>query len=216
MAQFMPQFTSTDDVFSAEFVAHQRGTDGTAATIQVGEVETLAPGSPARVTNSGDANNAVFDFGIPAGRNGEQGPAGPQGPIGPKGDTGPQGTTGPKGDTGSAASVTVGKTTTLAPDEAATVTNVGTPGHAVFDFGIPKGRDGSNGGTSDHSKLTNRNAADQHPMGAITGLLAALAGKQPSGDYPSAAQMEAADTATLQAAKEYTDSVVKTALITEI
>ena len=39
------------------------------------------------------------------------------------------------------------------------------------------------GGTSDHSKLKNRDAADQHPMSAITGLEDALAGKQPTGNY---------------------------------
>ena len=39
------------------------------------------------------------------------------------------------------------------------------------------------GGTADHAKLKNRDAADQHPMSAITGLVDALAGKQPTGDY---------------------------------
>lgn len=39
------------------------------------------------------------------------------------------------------------------------------------------------GGTSDHDKLANRGAADQHPMSAITGLEDALAGKQPKGNY---------------------------------
>lgn len=42
---------------------------------------------------------------------------------------------------------------------------------------------GGGGGTSDHSKLKNRDAAYQHPMSAITGLVDALAGKQPTGDY---------------------------------
>lgn len=42
---------------------------------------------------------------------------------------------------------------------------------------------GGTGGTSDHRKLSNRDAADQHPIGAITGLEAALAGKQPAGSY---------------------------------
>ena len=37
------------------------------------------------------------------------------------------------------------------------------------------------GGTSDHSKLINRDTADQHPMIAITGLVEALEGKQPAG-----------------------------------
>ena len=39
------------------------------------------------------------------------------------------------------------------------------------------------GGTADHAKLKNRDAADQHPMSAITGLVDALAGKQATGDY---------------------------------
>lgn len=42
---------------------------------------------------------------------------------------------------------------------------------------------GGGGGTRDHSKLTNRDIADQHPMNAITGLETALEGKQPKGDY---------------------------------
>lgn len=39
------------------------------------------------------------------------------------------------------------------------------------------------GGTTDHAKLINRDAAGQHPMSAITGLEAALTGKQPVGSY---------------------------------
>lgn len=42
---------------------------------------------------------------------------------------------------------------------------------------------GGSGGTSDHRQLTNRDANNQHPMSAITGLQSALAGKQPVGDY---------------------------------
>lgn len=42
---------------------------------------------------------------------------------------------------------------------------------------------GGAGGTSDHQKLSNRDAADQHPIAAITGLEAALDGKQPAGRY---------------------------------
>lgn len=45
---------------------------------------------------------------------------------------------------------------------------------------------GGSGGTADHSKLTNRDAADQHPMSAITGLEDALAGKQPALGYTPA------------------------------
>ena len=42
---------------------------------------------------------------------------------------------------------------------------------------------GGGSGTSDHSKLSNRDAVGQHPMSAITGLVDALAGKQPTGAY---------------------------------
>ena len=41
------------------------GTNGTAATITVGTVTALDPGSTPTVTNSGTTNAAVLDFGIP-------------------------------------------------------------------------------------------------------------------------------------------------------
>ena len=43
------------------------GGSGKAATIQVGEVSTGAPGSEVTITNSGDENAAIFDFSIPRG-----------------------------------------------------------------------------------------------------------------------------------------------------
>ena len=55
--------------------------------------------------------------------------------------------------------------------------------YAESEFPLPEVSGGGTGGTTDHSKLINRSAADQHPMGAITGLLEALDGKQPAGDY---------------------------------
>lgn len=45
----------------------EQGPQGAAATIKVGTVTTLPPGSKATVTNSGTQNAAVFDFGIPQG-----------------------------------------------------------------------------------------------------------------------------------------------------
>ena len=60
---------------------------------------------------------------------------------------------------------------------------------------------GGGGGTADHSKLTNRDAADQHPMSAITGLAAALAGKQPKGDYLTQDNLQSATDAALAQAK---------------
>lgn len=48
-------------------------TIGKAATIRVGSVMTLPAGSQAYVRNSGTVNNAILDFGIPSGGDGEAG-----------------------------------------------------------------------------------------------------------------------------------------------
>lgn len=62
--------------------------------------------------------------------------------------------------------------------------------------------DGGGSGTSDHAKLSNRDASDQHPISAITGLENALKGKQPAGDYLTADSLQAATDAALEQAKE--------------
>ena len=49
------------------------GDPGDNATIAIGQVTTLAPGSQATVSNVGTATNAVLNFGIPEGLQGEQG-----------------------------------------------------------------------------------------------------------------------------------------------
>lgn len=67
----------------------QKGADGkdrTAATIKIGTVTTTAPGTNAKVTNTGTANAAVFNFSIPKGEKGEKGNMGIQGPPGPAAD----------------------------------------------------------------------------------------------------------------------------------
>ena len=51
----------------------ENGSDGAAATVQVGNVETLPAGSSAYVVNTGTENAAVFDFGIPKGADGSGG-----------------------------------------------------------------------------------------------------------------------------------------------
>ena len=58
------------------------GTPGQAATIQIGEVTTGEPGTPAVVTNTGTENAAVLKFTIPRGETGAQGIQGPPGPQG--------------------------------------------------------------------------------------------------------------------------------------
>ena len=75
------------------------------------------------------------------------GPKGDKGDTGDTGPMGPTGPTGPQGPTGAAATITVGSTTTLNPGQSATVTNSGTSGAAVLNFGIPKGEKGDTGAT---------------------------------------------------------------------
>lgn len=58
-----------------------------------------------------------------------------------------------------------------------------TAGQNITIVGNVISASGGGGGTSDHNALTNRDASNQHPMSAITGLEDALDGKQPIGDY---------------------------------
>ena len=108
----------------------QDGADGQAATIAVGTVSTLTPGSNATVQNAGTSSAAVFNFGIPQGA---------------KGDPGQNGQDGQDGQDGAAATIAVGTVSTLTPGSNATVTNAGTSSAAVFNFGIPQGAKGDPG-----------------------------------------------------------------------
>lgn len=54
----------------------QPGPPGAAATISVGTVTTLPPGTPATIVNVGTENAAVFNFGIPRGATGAGGGGG--------------------------------------------------------------------------------------------------------------------------------------------
>lgn len=49
------------------------GPAGTPATVSIGQIFTVAPGTPASVVNVGTASNAIFDFYIPEGEPGEDG-----------------------------------------------------------------------------------------------------------------------------------------------
>lgn len=89
---------------------------GTAAPYDL-YVQVVPEGEPQQWLDAGQVEGVV-------------GPPGPIGAQGEKGDPGPQ---------GQAATIQVGNVTTLEPGQNATVTNVGTSGAAVFDFGIPKG-----------------------------------------------------------------------------
>lgn len=66
-------FVGTEEEW-LESLNGEDGEDGAAATIAVGTVTTLPPGSPATVTNVGSSSAAVFNFGVPRGPDGLAGP----------------------------------------------------------------------------------------------------------------------------------------------
>ena len=83
--------------------ASLKGDKGDAATIALGNYATGEPGTEVVITNTGTPSAAVFNFVIPKGNVGPQGPQGETGPAGAQGETGPagpQGETGPQGPKG--------------------------------------------------------------------------------------------------------------------
>ena len=65
-----------ENVGSIQGPKGDKGDAGDAATIAVGTVSTVNPGDPATVANSGTSSEAVFDFGIPQGAQGDPGDPG--------------------------------------------------------------------------------------------------------------------------------------------
>ena len=88
------------------------------------------------------------------GQRGEQGAQGIQGPRGIQGEQGERGVQGAQGPAGNAATITIGNVTTSAPGTSASVTNRGTSSAAVFDFVLPKGKDGADGGVTVDEELS--------------------------------------------------------------
>lgn len=88
------------------------------------------------------------------GQRGEQGAQGIQGPRGIQGEQGERGVQGAQGPAGNAATITIGNVTTSAPGTSASVTNRGTSSAAVFDFVLPKGKDGADGGVTVDAEIS--------------------------------------------------------------
>lgn len=97
---------------SRQYVSLTYAMRGKAATIRIGDVETLLAGSDAFVENVGTDSDAIFHIGIP------------------------------RGDKGDAGTIRIGEVTTVGPAESATVENVGTPEDAIINFHIPRGYNG--------------------------------------------------------------------------
>ena len=85
------------------------------------------------------------------GEKGDQGLQGIQGVQGVKGDTGAKGD---RGATGAAATIRIGTVTTGASGSEAVVTNVGTANDAVFNFRLPRGEKGADGGIDIDAELS--------------------------------------------------------------
>ena len=64
---------SADPFWQLMALQGARGKDGTAATISIGTVTTLSPGSQATVTNAGTSSAAILNFGLPQGQPGISG-----------------------------------------------------------------------------------------------------------------------------------------------
>ncbi len=107
----------------------------------------------------------------PKGEQGEQGIQGIQGPAGPQGQTGAQGDRGPQGEQG------IQGIQGQKGDK-------GDP-FTYEDF-TQEQLEGLMLEAQDHTKATNRDAANQHPMSAITGLTSALSGKATPADINTA------------------------------
>lgn len=209
-------------------VAQFIGSPGLAATVEVGTVTTLPPGSQATVTNTGTENAAVLNIGIPAGTQGSPGLAGTVGigtvttlPAGSPATIVNAGTAnaavlnigipqGIKGDGGSAATIAVGTVTTLPAGSSASVENVGTSTEAVLNIAIPRGADGEGAGDmtvatygpGGTGKVQTALVAESVPLAGVTGLQTALDAKLDDSQATTTglSVLGAADAATARAA----------------
>ena len=156
-------------------IAGPAGMDGAVgppfAQAVVDSVTTLNPGDSATVGVSFDGSNVRFNFAIPRGNDGSQGPPGN---TGNDGGQGPQGVQGPP-----FAQALVDGVTTLDPGQPATVQTSFDGSNVRFSFGIPRGNDGQNGtnGTNGSDGINGSNGSDGAP-GEVTSaqLSAAISG----------------------------------------
>jgi hypothetical protein len=145
------------------------GTNGSNAYVNVGTTTTLAPGSSAYVENVGTESNAVFNFGIPQGI---------------------QGNTGAQGASGLNCDLTIGSVTTLAAGSQATATNSGTVNSVILNLGIPQGIQGIQGQKGEKGDKGDSTVASEIAA-AVAASSAAAASSSAIASASSAAQSAA-------------------------
>ena len=129
------------------------GKDGVSPTVEVTKVDGV---TTINITDATGTKTATINDGE-KGTDGATGPQGPKGdigetgPVGPKGDKGDTGATGPAGKDGKTYIPQIGTVSTLAAGSQATVKGTAddTNNTFTFDFGIPKGADGTGGSGGD-------------------------------------------------------------------
>ena len=167
-------FTGTEKEWLASLVGPKGDTGATGEAGPKGQT-----GSTGEKGATGATGRSAYEIAVANGFTGTEaewlaslkGEKGDTGSQGPKGDTGSTGATGSKGDTGEtgatgeagkAATIAIGKVTTLEEGKEATVVNSGTENAAVLDIGIPIGKTGENGkdATEDVVRTTESHITD--------------------------------------------------------
>ena len=116
-----------------------QGEPGATPDFSIGDVETLATGSPATASITGTTEHPVLNLGLPRGLQGETGAAGADGHDGAPGRD------------GVTPDFSIGTVSTLTPGSSATAEITGTAAAPVLNLGIPAGQDGTIGYTPEIS-----------------------------------------------------------------
>lgn len=130
----------------------EKGDIGLTPDMQIGTVQTLAPGSSATASVTGTPEHPLLNLGIPQGQQGVKGDTGNGiASISLNQDytltinytDGTHDTTpsirGEKGDTGATPNISIGTVTTVSPTTPASATMTGTPENPVLNLNIPQG-----------------------------------------------------------------------------
>ena len=92
-----------------------------------------------------EIDNLLNEIELTPGPQGEQGPQGIPGEKGERGEQGSQGERGEQGPVGATPNIQIGTVETLEPDEQVIVTRSGDNENPIFNFSIPRGKDGVGG-----------------------------------------------------------------------